>query len=75
MRGPPLTASQLRNALAALARRLPADKPADMTLIGGGAGMLSELLPEGRTTVDIDVMEVTPPEVFDRCCYHAPAVA
>lgn len=46
-----------------------------MTLIGGGAGMLSELLPEGRTTIDIDVMEVTPPEVFDLCCYHAPAVA
>jgi hypothetical protein len=32
-------------------------------------------LPEGRTTVDIDVMEVTPPEVFDLCCYHAPVIA
>jgi len=46
-----------------------------MTLIGGGAGMLSELLPEGRTAVDVDVMEVTPPEVFDLCCYDAPAIA
>jgi hypothetical protein len=34
MRGPPLTALQLRNALSALARRLPSNKPADMTPIG-----------------------------------------
>ncbi len=46
-----------------------------MTLIGGGAGMLSELLPNTRMTVDLDVMEVTPPEIFDLCCYHAPSVA
>lgn len=37
--------------------------------------MLSELLPETRTTVDVDVMEVTPPELFDLCCYHAPLIA
>jgi len=75
MRGPPLHPDQLRRALAALAALLPADKPAEMILIGGGAGMLSGLLPDGRQTVDLDVMEVTPPEILDLCCYHAPSVA
>lgn len=75
MRGPPLTAIQLRRALTALAARLPQETSAEMTLIGGGAGMLSGLLPEGRHTVDVDVMEVTPPEIFDLCCYHAPSIA
>ena len=63
MRGPPLTALQLRNAISALAALLPQDKPAEMILIGGGAGMLSELLPDSRLTVDLDVMDVTPPEI------------
>ena len=75
MRGPPLHPDQLRRALSALAALLPADKPAEMILIGGGAGMLSGLLPDGRQTVDLDVMEVTPPEILDLCCYHAPSVA
>lgn len=75
MRGPPLTAPQLRNAISALAALLPQDKPAEMILIGGGAGMLSELLPDSRLTVDLDVMDVTPPEIFDLCCYHAPRIA
>jgi len=75
MRGPPLNPSQLRRALSALAALLPQDKPAEMILIGGGAGMLSGLLPDGRQTVDVDVMDVTPPEVFDLCCYHAPRIA
>ena len=75
MRGPPLTALQLRNAISALAALLPQDKPAEMILIGGGAGMLSELLPDSRLTVDLDVMDVTPPEIFDLCCYHAPRIA
>lgn len=46
-----------------------------MILIGGGAGMLSGLLAGDRQTVDIDVMDVTPPEIFDLCCYHAPSIA
>lgn len=75
MRGPPLNSSQLRRALSALAALLPQDTPAEMILIGGGAGMLSGLLPDGRQTVDVDVMDVTPPEVFDLCCYHAPRIA
>jgi len=75
MRGPPLNPSQLRRALSALAALLPQDKPAEMILIGGGAGMLSGLLPDGRQTVDVDVMDVTPAEMFDLCCYHAPRIA
>jgi hypothetical protein len=75
MHGPPLNPSQLRRALSALAALLPQDKPAEMILIGGGAGMLSGLLPDGRQTVDVDVMDVTPPEIFDLCCYHAPRIA
>ena len=79
MRGPPLNPSQLRRALSALAALLPQDKPAEMILIGGGAGMLSGLLPDGRQTVDVDVMDVTPPQIetetFDLCCYHAPRIA
>jgi hypothetical protein len=62
MRGPPLNSSQLRRALSALAALLPQSTPAEMILIGGGAGMLSGLLPDGRQTVDVDVMDVTPPE-------------
>ncbi len=75
MRGPPLNSSQLRRALSALAALLPQDTPAEMILIGGGAGMLSGLLPDGRQTVDVDVMDVTPAEIFDLCCYHAPRIA
>ncbi len=37
--------------------------------------MLSGLLPTDRLTVDLDVMEVTPPEIFDPCCHHAATVA
>lgn len=75
MRGPPLNSSQLRRALSALAALLPQSTPAEMILIGGGAGMLSGLLPDGRQTVDVDVMDVTPAEIFDLCCYHAPRIA
>jgi hypothetical protein len=75
MRSPPLNPDQLRRALSALAALLPQDKPAEMILIGGGAGMLSGLLAGDRQTVDIDVMDVTPPEIFDLCCYHAPSIA
>ena len=75
MRGPPLNPDQLRRALSALAALLPQDKPAEMILIGSGSGMLSGLLPDGRQTVDVDVMDVTPPEIFDLCCYHAPRIA
>ena len=75
MHGPPLHPEQLRRALSALAALLPQDKPAEMILIGGGAGMPSGLLPEGRQTVDVDVMDVTPAEMFDLCCYHAPRIA
>jgi hypothetical protein len=48
MRGPPLNPDQLRRALSALAALLPQDKPAEMILIGGGAGMLSGLLAGDR---------------------------
>jgi len=75
MRCPPLTALQLRNAISALAALLPQDTPAEMILIGGGACMLSELLPDNRLTIDLDVMDVSPPEIFDLCCYHAPRIA
>ncbi len=75
MRGPPLNSNQLCSALKTLAALLPPDKPAEMILIGGGAGMLSGLLPTDRSTVDLDVMDVTPPEVFDLCCHFAPRVA
>ena len=46
-----------------------------MVLIGGAAGVLSGALPASRTTVDCDVLEVSPPEVFDLCRYHADEVA
>jgi hypothetical protein len=75
MRGPSLDLSQLRSAIEALAAKLPPGSSAEMTIIGGGAGMMTNLLPENRATVDLDVLECEPPEILDLCCYHAPAVA
>jgi hypothetical protein len=75
MRGSLLNSEQLRRALEALAALLPPATPATMTLIGGGGGVLAGLLPAQRHTVDIDVIDVDPPEVFDLCCHHAPRVA
>lgn len=66
---------RLRQALEALASKLPAGTPAEMAIIGGGAGMMSDLLPESRSTADLDVLDVSPPEILDLCCYHAPSVA
>ena len=65
----------MRQALEARASKLPAGTPAEMAIIGGGAGMMSQLFPESRSTADLDVLDVSPPEVLDLCCYHAPSVA
>ncbi|MFM1889499.1 MAG: hypothetical protein RLZZ565_256 [Planctomycetota bacterium] len=75
MRGPSLDLLRLRGAIEALAAKLPPGSSAEMTIIGGGAGMMSNLFPESRSTVDLDVLDCEPPEILDLCCYHAPAVA
>lgn len=71
----PLDADQLRRALQALAAALPSSPQGDLILIGGAAGMLSGQLPSNRVTSDLDVIDVTPPELLDLCCHHAPQVS
>jgi len=70
-----LSPRQITAALAHLGSLLPSTPKAEMVLIGGAAGVLSGALPASRTTVDRDVLHVSPPEVFDLCRYHADEVA
>ena len=70
-----LSPQQIRAALAHLGSLLPPTSMAEMVIIGGAAGVLSGALPASRTTVDCDVLQVSPPEIFDLCRYHAEEVA
>jgi hypothetical protein len=70
-----LSPQQIRAALAHLGSLLPPAPMAEMVIIGGAAGVLSGALPASRTTVDCDVLQVFPPEIFDLCRYHAEEVA
>ncbi len=70
-----LSQQQIRAALAHLGSLLPPTPIAEMVIIGGAAGVLSGVLPASRTTVDCDVLQVSPPEIFDLCRYHAGEVA
>lgn len=71
----PLGADQLLRALHALAAALPPSPRGELIVIGGAAGVLSGHLPATRMTADLDVIEVTPPELLDLCCYHAPQIS
>lgn len=70
-----LSPQQIRAALAHLGSLLPPTPMAEMVIIGGAAGVLSGALPASRTTLDCDVLQVSPPEIFDLCRYHAEEVA
>ncbi len=71
----PLDADLLRRALHSLAAALPPSPQGDLILIGGAAGMLTGQLPSTRLTSDLDVIEITPPELLDLCCHLAPHIS
>ena len=70
-----LSSYQIRAALAHLGSLLPGTHMIEMIIIGGAAGVLSGALPMSRTTVDCDVILISPPESFDLCQFYAEEVA
>ena len=70
-----LSPHQIRAALAHLGLLLPSNPLVEMIIIGGAAGVLSGALPMSRTTIDCDVIFISPPETMDLCQFYAEKVA
>jgi hypothetical protein len=64
-------------ALSRLGGALHAESPdvVEVLLVGGAAGMLTEVLPSWRTTGDCDVMVHAPEDALGRLCMAAETVA